>query len=205
MNLQAHRSVAINLAVILSITLTWCSAPTSVQAGTWPFFPERDTFRPDAKFDLRGLNEKVAGQNGFVRLSSDSESFVLGDGSPVRFWAVNTSVQHDRSAEELAHHARFLANRGVNMVRLHGELESKAKEARLTDVDQKTIYEAWRLVAAMKKEGIYTTISPYWAASLKHLPASWGVEGWPADQDAQGLLFFNPRMQEVTRLGSRRS
>jgi hypothetical protein len=166
------------------------------QSGTWPFLPERDTFQGDAKFDLRSLNEKAAGQSGFVRLSADGESFVLGDGTPVRFWAVNTYVQRDRSAEDLAHHARFLAKRGVNMVRLHGELESKAKEARLTDVDQTTIDEAWKMVAAMKKEGIYSTISPYWAASLKHIPPSWGVEGWPADHDAQGLLFFNPRMQE---------
>ena len=82
------------------------------------------------------------------------------------------------------------------MVRLHGELESKDKDARLTDVDQKTIDQAWKLVAAMKKEGIYTTISPYWAASLKHVPASWGIEGWPENHDAQGLLFFNPRLQE---------
>jgi hypothetical protein len=121
---------------------------------------------------------------------------MLGDRTPVRFVGVNTYVQRDRSNDDLAHHARFLAKRGVNMVRLHGELESKDKAAKLTDVDQKTIDEAWKLVAAMKKEGIYTTISPYWAASLKHVPASWGVEGWPADQDAQALLFFNPRLQE---------
>ena len=165
-------------------------------AGTWPFLPARDTFSPNAAFDLRSMNEKTAGQSGFVRLSDDGESFVLGDGSPVRFWAVNTYVQRDRSAEDLKHHARFLAKRGVNMVRLHGELESKDKGAKLTDVDQKTIDEAWKLVAAMKKEGIYTTISPYWAASLKHVPAAWGIEGWPENQDAQGLLFFNPKLQE---------
>src|SRR4051812_3112971 len=68
------------------------------QAGTWPFLPERDTFRPDAAFDLRELNEKAAGQSGFVRLSRDGESFELGDGTPVRFWAVTTYVQRDRSA-----------------------------------------------------------------------------------------------------------
>ncbi len=167
--------------------------------GTWPFLPERDTFRPDAVFDLRQLNEKVAGQSGFVRLSRDGDSFILGDGSPVRFWAVTTYVQRDRSAPDLAHHARFLAKRGVNMVRFHGELESKDKGAGLTDVDPKAIDEAWKLVAAMKQEGIYTTISPYWAASLKHVPASWGIEGWPENHDAQGLLFFNPKLQEGYR------
>ena len=48
----------------------------------------------------------------------------------------------------------------------------------------------------MKKEGIYTTISPYWSASVKHVPASWGIEGWPENQAPTGLLFFNPRLQE---------
>ncbi|WP_165074192.1 hypothetical protein [Paludisphaera rhizosphaerae] len=174
------------------------AAPT-VEPGMWPFLPERDTFRADAVLDLRGLNEKVAGESGFVKLAPDGESFVLGDGKPVRFWAVTTYVQRDRSAEDLAHHARFLAKRGVNMVRLHGALEPKAKDAKLTDADPKTIEEAWKLVAAMKKEGIYTTLSPYWASALKHIPTSWGIEGWPENQGAEGLLFFNPRFQEGYR------
>ncbi len=133
-------------------------------SGTWPFLPERDEFRADALLDLRGLNEKAAGQSGFVRLATDGESFVLGDGTPARFWGVTTYVQRDRSIEDLAHHARFLAKRGVNMVRLHGHMDPKEKNARITDVDEKAIDEAWKLVAAMKKEGIYVTISPYWSA-----------------------------------------
>ena len=167
----------------------------SKASGTWPFQPERDTFRPDALFDLRGLNEKVAGQSGFVRLAADGESFVLGDGSPVRFWGVTTYVQRDRSLDDLAHHARFLAKRGVNMVRLHGHLEPKDKNSRLTDVDDKTIDEAWKLVAAMKKEGIYVTLSPYWSANVKHVPAQWGLDGWPENESPFGLLFFNPTLQ----------
>jgi hypothetical protein len=186
-----------SLALIL-ILLSLASVPVTptLEAGTWPFLPQRDTFKRDALLDLRGLNEKVAGQSGFVRLSKDGESFVLGDGASERFWAVTTYVQRDRSAEDLAHHARFLAKRGVNMVRLHGHLEPKDKNAKLTDADQKTIEEAWKLVAAMKKEGIYTTLSPYWAANLKHVPAAWGIEGWPENESPQGLLFFNPRLQE---------
>ena len=168
----------------------------STASATWPFLPERDAFRADALLDLRGLNENVAGQSGFVRLAADGESFVLGDGTPARFWGVTTYVQRDRSTEELAHHARFLAKRGVNMVRLHGHLEPKDKNARVTDVDEKAIDEAWKLVAAMKKEGIYVTISPYWSANVKHVPAQWGLEGWPEDQSPFGLLFFNAKLQE---------
>ncbi len=170
-------------------------APGLGPDGTWSFVPERDTFRSEALLDLRALNEPTAGQGGFIRLSADKNSFVRGDGAPIRFWAVTTNVQHERSLEDLAHHARFLAKRGVNLVRLHGHLESHAKDPKLTDADPKTIDEAWRLVAAMKKEGIYTSVSPYWSVELKHVPASWGLEGWPEDQSPAGLLFFNPRLQ----------
>ncbi len=165
-------------------------------AGTWPFLPERDEFRADALLDLRGLNEKIAGQSGFVRLARDGESFVLGDGTSARFWGVTTYVERDRTVEELAHHARFLAKRGVNMVRLHGHMDPKEKNARVTDVDEKAIDEAWKLVAAMKKEGIYVTISPYWSANVKHVPAQWGIDGWPENEAPFGLLFFNPKLQE---------
>ena len=134
-----------------------------------------------------------------MKLSKDGESFVLGDGTPARFWAVTTSAGHEHSIEDLAHHARFLAKRGVNMVRLHGFLNPKGKDSRVTDVDEKVVDEAWKLVAAMKKEGIYVTISPYWAASVKPVPAGWGIDGWPENEAPQGLLFFNPRLQEGYR------
>jgi hypothetical protein len=172
-------------------------ATLSVPPGTWPFLTERDPFQEGALLDLRNLNEQVAGQSGFVRLSPDGEGFALGDGTPVRFWGITTSVQRDRSAEDLVHHARFLAKRGVNMVRYHGHLEPKNDGSRLTDADHKALQEAWKLVAAMKQVGIYTTLSPYWAANLKKVPAAWGIEGWPEDASPQGLLFFNDRLQEA--------
>jgi hypothetical protein len=168
---------------------------TAGDAGTWPFLPERDTFRPDALLDLRDLNEKTAGATGFVKLSPDGSGFALGDGTPVRFWPVTTYVQRERSAEDLAHHARFLAKRGVNMVRYHGHLEPKDASKPLTEPDAKALDELWKLVAAMKKEGIYTTFSPYWAANFKKVSARWGIDGWPEDQSPQGLLFFNPTLQ----------
>ncbi|MFO0956568.1 MAG: hypothetical protein U0800_03765 [Isosphaeraceae bacterium] len=170
-------------------------ASPELPRGTWAFQPSRDTFSPDALFDLRSLNEKVAGEHGFVKLSKDGEGFALGDGSPVRFWAVTTYVQRDRSSEELAHHARFLAKRGVNMVRYHGEIEPKGKEGNAEEADPKALDQAWKLVAAMKKEGIYTTISPYWASGTKAVPASWKIDGWPENQPPVGLLFFDEALQ----------
>jgi hypothetical protein len=166
-------------------------------ADAWPFQPDTDNFSDDAAFDLRSLNESVAGQGGFLRLSPDGNSFVLGAGAPVRLWPVTTYVQRDRSIEDLAHHARFLAKRGVNMVRFHGQLHAKGEDAAADAVDEKELDAVWRLVAAMKKEGIYTTLSPYWSMAAKPVPASWGLEGWPAGEAPGGLLFFNPNLQRA--------
>ena len=52
---------------------------------TWPFRPERDTFRADALLDLRSMNEPVAGERGFIRLSADRNGFVRGDGAPILY------------------------------------------------------------------------------------------------------------------------
>ena len=159
----------------------------------WVFQPDRDSFRADALLDLRALNEKVAGQSGFVRLSTDKNEFVKGDGAAIRFWGVNFGIEGNPPVSEFAHAARFLAKRGVNMVRSNISIE--ARDRRLTDADTSAIDKIWRLEGAMKKEGIYTTITPYWANALA-VPRSWGIEGWPDRQAANGLLFFNPQLQE---------
>jgi hypothetical protein len=164
--------------------------------GAWPFRPERDAFRSNALLDLRSLNEKIAGQSGFVRLAPDGESFVLGDGTPIRFWGVAIDQKHDRIVNDSAHHARFLAKRGVNMVRWYQELHSQAKNSRITDTDARSIDATWKFVAAMKQQGIYVTICPYWSASVKPVPSQWDLEGWPAKESPWGLLFFNPGFQQ---------
>ena len=63
--------------------------PELNDANSWAFAPPEDKFTDNALLDLRSLNEKVAGEKGFLRLSEDGNSFVLGDGTPVRFWAVD--------------------------------------------------------------------------------------------------------------------
>lgn len=156
----------------------------------WRFEPARDTFSPDALLDLRGLNETVAGQHGFIRLSRDGADFVRGDRRPIRFWAVNTYVWRDKP-DGLAEHARFLAKRGVNMVRYHSNLLDQ-KAADLKTIDPAERDRLWKFVAAMKKEGIYMTLSPYYPHSVK-VKKEWGLE---ADQpNMTGLLFFHPQVQ----------
>jgi hypothetical protein len=173
-------------------------------AATWSFTPAKDEFHKKAWLDLRFLNEKVAGETGFVRVDSHGD-FVRGDGQPLRFWAVNSDTAREaferrplgpQAAPDLARHARFLAKRGVNMVRHHRQLSPplhRNPAAAITDINEAERDAIWRMVAAMRKEGIYSTISPYWASATK-LSASWGVAGG-AEQPATGLLFFDKSLQ----------
>ncbi len=173
---------------------------------TWAFEPARDTFSSAALLDLRELNEEAAGQHGFIRLSKDGNDFVRGDGQPMRFWGGSTYVQ--RLARErkdqavLEHHARFLAKRGVNIVRLHGAIYSKEPDSKVTDVDEKELDEIYRLVAAMKKAGIYCVLSPYWAVEA-HAQKDWGVAE-SGNGNLTGLLFFDPALQRGYKAWLRR-
>jgi hypothetical protein len=165
---------------------------------TWAFEPKRDIFSPDALLDLRSLNEEVAGQHGFIRLSADGNDFVRGDGQPIRFWGGSTYVQRQAREKKdqapLEHHARFLAKRGVNIVRLHGAIQPKKPGQKVTDVDEQELDEIYRLVAAMKKAGVYTIISPYWGVQA-HPQKDWQVAD-SGNGNFTGLLFFDAVLQQ---------
>jgi hypothetical protein len=159
--------------------------------GTWEFKPGVDPFGAGSLIDLKGLNENVAGEKGFVRLSSDGNDFVLGDGRPVKFWAVGTDL-YRKTGEEMERHVRFLAALGVNMIRLHTDLAPKDNAAPMNSIDEKELDGIFRMVAAAKKQGIYLTISPFWPHHK--LPAEWGIDGY-ADREGWGLFFFNDALQ----------
>lgn len=160
-------------------------------------FPEqKEGVQPE--LSLRFLNEEMAGSHGFIRLSDDGEGFMAGD-QPIRFWPVN-SGGGDMNEEELARHAAFLAQMGVNMVRYHGSINPAGKGTDLYDVDRKEINNIWRVVAAMKKQGIYTTISPFWPHNGHMggwLPKEWGIEGYSDKDDLWGVMYFNDRLQDA--------
>src|SRR5438046_2904581 len=73
--------------------------------GRWAFNPVKDEFSAEAMFDLRELNEKVAGESGYVTRSKDGNDFVSGNGQPVRFWAVGDGAAGSRKNVDLARHA----------------------------------------------------------------------------------------------------
>jgi hypothetical protein len=164
---------------------------TDVGPGRWAFEPDPDRYSDQALLDLSSLNEDQAGEHGFIKLSEDGRDLVRGDGQPIRFWCVNSYVFRNGPAA-LEDHARFLAKRGVNMVRWHGNIQTK-DSANIQDIDANALDELWQNVAAMRKQGIYLTISPYYAAATKP------VKGWPVPrrggEDMHALLFFDDDLQ----------
>ncbi len=181
------------LVIVCTCATAFCAdVPTPLDASNaWAFSPPPDKFADNALLDLRSLNEKVAGEKGFVRLSADGESFVLGDGTPVRFWALDT--EESIKPELLDEHCRFLAKLGVNMARIGITVCNNKAGQPITAANEQAIDHAQRFVATAKKYGIYTLITPFWAATTA--PASWGLEG-VSNASPWGVMFFNKKLQD---------
>lgn len=189
----------IKVLILLGFLSFFCQS--AAQPDPWAFEYPGDSFTENALLDLRDLNESFAGEHGFIGLSDDGESFVRGDGKPIRFWPVNGGGATRRmSDEELAWHARFLAKQGVNMNRWHGSINPSGKGSEIFEVDSAEVDAIWRWVAAMKKEGIYSTISPFWAHN-GHMggwvPEDWGLEGYSGKDELWGLMYFNDRLKQA--------
>jgi len=159
--------------------------------GRWAFRPERDAFSPKALLDLRDLNDKFAGEHGFLTRSKDGNDFAFADGTRARFWALNDGAFD----KDLPRHARFLAKRGINMVRFHSNITPTGSD--LMGIDRDDRDRLWKGLAAMKEEGIYVTYSPYWAGPARVKPSmgildTGGNGNW-------GLLFFDKKLQAAYR------
>ena len=169
-------------------------SPGVASRGWFAFEPPPDPFGA-AALDLRDLNDAFAGEQGFIKAKGNS--FVYEKtGTPVRFWAVN--VGHgmlNKDGASLDRLARHLAKIGVNMVRLHGPLW---REDDITQLDQAKLAKVHRLVAALKRQGIYLALSSYFPAWLQPKDVR-GLDGYHGDQKAFALSFFNRRVQDLQK------
>ena len=193
MNVRSIVKVLIAGLSVISVGSSVASAHTGT-AGSW-FFNPNVGGHGSRLLDLRYLNEQTAGEHGFIRVSKSGYGFVRGDGKPIRFWGVTSFAGSLKGFKATENAARFLARYGVNMVRFHGTLAPVKPGSRITDVNTTVLHQVWKLVAAAKREGIYTTICPYWAVAVSrdHIEKSWHVPGNPTS--AMSLLFWDPTMQ----------
>lgn len=163
-----------------------------VQADDWFDYQPAAEVIPNSPIDLRWLNERVAGENGFIE-ARDGQ-FVQGrSGAPVRFWAVN-GPPHDLTGEKLKRCARMMAAYGVNLARVHGAIFDQRGE-----VDPKKIRHAQEVVAAMKAEGIYTHFSIYFPLWFKPPADLEWLTGYDGTRHPFAALQFNPEFQAKHR------
>jgi len=162
--------------------------------GFFAWEPDADRLLDTCPIDLRYLNEKEAGQDGFVR--RQGSGFVLGSGRPVRFWMVQGDSLASMKPKMMDYWARRLAKYGVNLVRL-GMLglfndwkngDKAAFDARLDRLHY--------LVSALKKQGVYVYLGHlYWHTHVT-VSEKDGFPGYGEGKTPLNLLFFDPKMQE---------
>lgn len=155
------------------------------------FDPSADKFESSSAIDLRFLNEKVAGEHGFIA-AKDGHFIHSQTGESVRFWAVNGAAA--KSRDELKREARQLAKYGVNLVRLHGPMFDKRGE-----VDPEKIQRAFDVVEAMKAEGIYTHFSIYFPLWLDPPADLDWLSGYDGKSHSFASLYFNAKFQDKYR------
>jgi hypothetical protein len=180
-----------------SIGASSCSAapspaPANAAAAGWvPFDPPADPFSSSSAIDLRNLNEKRAGDGGFVA-AKDGQFVHSRTGQPVRFWAANGCP--GSNADELRHSARALAKHGVNLVRIHGGMFDADG-----NVAPEKVKHAQETVEALKAEGIYAHFSiyfPIWFNPKADVP---GLPGYDGHHHPFASLMFNKDFQERYR------
>lgn len=157
--------------------------------GWFAFNPPGDNYPMDG-FDLRSLNEKVAGEGGFITV--EGSQFIHQDThKPVRFWAVNGPPHEVQDAAALARLARLLAKYGVNLVRIHGGYFDESGE-----IDAAKVKHAFDVVDAMKAEGIYSHFSIYFPLWLRPKPGTKWLPGYDGQKLPFAALYFNPDFQK---------
>lgn len=187
------------IACLFSLLLMSLLTTAQVPDKSWWTFSYPQSGSSADLLNLRYLNEHFAGENGFIKLSADGNSFVNGKHKEIRFWACNGgSLASGFSDQKLDSLAKFLAKMGVNLIRYHGAINPKGKNTSINDVDTTEARNIWRCVAAMKKQGIYTVISPFWPANGHMggwIPKEWGIDGYSGKDDMWEVLYFNDKLK----------
>ena len=160
--------------------------------GWFSFSPRPDPFA-ESPLDLRFLNEKFAGEHGFIA-AKDGHFIHSASGQPVRFWAVNGPPHEGGDGAALGQTARLLAKYGVNLVRRHGAVFDKEGE-----VDPQAIKRTIAIVEGMKPEGIYTHLSIYFPLWFTPRAGHPWMQGYDGQKHPFAALMFNPRFQEKYR------
>jgi len=164
--------------------------------GYFAWEPDKDPLTGASPLNLRHLNEEQAGIDGFV--SRDGDEFRLANGEPVRFWMVQGGALIDMQQRDIDRWAKRLAKYGVNLVRLgngslFGSFVGDDREQFARELDKRHY-----VVAALKREGIYTYFGHLYWHTKYPLPAGI-IPGFDEQQTAIALPFVSEEYREFYR------
>jgi hypothetical protein len=180
--------------LLIGAFLTFVAIRTNAEEskGWFGFEPKVDPFNSDSAIDLRFLNEKFAGEHGFIGVANGQFIHTVNR-EALRFWAVN-GPPHELIGGDLARCARMLAKYGVNMVRVHGGYFDESG-----NIDPARVKHAVEIVEAMKAEGIYTHFSIYFPLWFSPKPDNPFLKGYDGSKHPFAAVFFNPDFQAQYR------
>lgn len=168
-------------------------APWPEPAPGFFTFSNSKTVLDPSPIDLRFLNEKVAGERGFISVKGGQ---FVQDGKAVRFVGTNAGPDvANMTSAELSQLAKFLARKGINLVRFHGPL-CVPSGPNAGAVDPKRVGNVQRLVAALKAEGIYTHLSIYFQHWFDPSESA-KLPGYEKGQMPFAIHFYNPVWQAM--------
>jgi hypothetical protein len=180
----------LRLGMTQSAAAAQAVAASESEQGWFAFDPKDDAFTAAAAFDLRWLNEKEAGAEGFIAVL-DGQFVHAKSGRTLRFWGVNGPPDSMTDPALLRRCARMLAKHGVNLVRVPGGYFNANG-----DIDPAKVQHALDVVEAMKSQGIYTDFSVYWYSFLSPKPGTPWLLGYDGKKNPCAALFFNPEFQK---------
>ncbi|TWT83678.1 hypothetical protein CA13_51450 [Planctomycetes bacterium CA13] len=182
--------------------------PTEKGFHRWfPFEPKND-FDDQGEIGLSTWLEKPAGKHG--RISSDKDRLVY-NGESIKLWGINLCYSACMPDSRLARRrAKMYAKYGINSVRLHkyadgpGWAGIQGQDSFLSvDADRQKQMDFF--VNELKKEGIYTKLSPVFITKLgpgdlKDVPylAEFGkLDGNERIETGHGSIYLSTELQDL--------
>lgn len=145
--------------------------PSSVPPSTagWYAFQGKSPIPETSEWAMRSWLEAPAGKHGRIRADGDR---LVYNGKPIKLWGTNVCYESCAPNRDLAdRRADFYAALGINTVRLHKYADGTGWAGILAQ-DSHVEYDKAKLdrmdyfVAALKKRGIYTKLSPVFIMKL---------------------------------------
>ncbi|WP_151669200.1 hypothetical protein [Nitrincola schmidtii] len=208
-NIQQGQTYELKMTLTLADALTFYPGPNSTpnsQDG-WYEFSQNVVISPDSPLSMASWLDGPAGKYG--RILSDGDTLYRNN-QPTKLWGLNLSFSACAPNKELADkRAAFYAAMGVNSVRCHKYAQGPGWQG-ITSENSTVIYNPDELdkfdyfIAALKKKGIYTKLSPVFIISpgpddIASIPYLNEFEknnsGWYTPK--HGSIYFSPELQNL--------